>query len=112
MVEYSFSLDSVFGALSDPTRRDILSRVSSQQLTISQIAERYNLGFAAVSKHLMVLERAGLVIKHRVGRRQFVRAKSDALQEANEYLEQYKELWEARLDSLEQYLNESSENDR
>lgn len=112
MVEYTFSLDTVFGALSDPTRRDILHRVSSKQLTISQIAERYNLGFAAISKHLMVLERAGLVIKHRVGRRQFVRARADALQEATDYLDQYREIWEARLDSLEHYLNESDGDDR
>jgi DNA-binding transcriptional ArsR family regulator len=107
MVEYTVTLDNIFGALADPTRRDILGRISSQQLTISQIAERYNLGFAAISKHLMVLEKAGLVIKHRVGRHQFVRARADALQEANDYIEQYKELWEARLESLEQYLNES-----
>ncbi|HET6863743.1 MAG TPA: metalloregulator ArsR/SmtB family transcription factor [Candidatus Saccharimonadales bacterium] len=112
MVEYTYSLDSVFGALADPTRRDILSRVSSRQLTISQIAGRYNLGFAAISKHLMVLEKAGLIIKHRVGRRQFVRARADTLQEASDYLDQYKEAWEARLDSLEQYLNESDNNDR
>lgn len=112
MVEYTYSLDSVFGALADPTRRDILSRVSSRQLSISQIAERYNLGFAAISKHLMVLEKAGLVIKYRVGRHQLVRARADALQEASDYLEQYKETWEARLDSLEQFLNEGSDNER
>lgn len=106
MVEYTISLDSVFGALSDPTRRDILQRVSAQQLTISQIAERYNLSFAAVSKHLMVLEKAKLIAKRRVGRQQYVRAQVQALKEADDYLEWYRRMWEERLDSLDQYLNE------
>ena len=113
MVEYTVSLDSVFGALADPTRRDILRRVSSRQLTISQLAEHYNLSFAAVSKHLMVLEKAKLIIKHRVGRKQYVRAQGPALQEANDYLEQFRQVWQDRLDALEIYLNESDEpNDR
>jgi DNA-binding transcriptional ArsR family regulator len=109
MVEYTVSLDNVFNALADPTRRDILRRVSSQQLTISQIAQRYNLSFAAVSKHLMVLEKAKLIIKQRVGRKRYVRAQAPALKEANDYLEWYKQLWSDRLDGLEIYLNESEE---
>ena len=109
MVEYTSSLDSVFGALADPTRRDMLRRVSSQQLTISQLAERYNLTFAAVSKHLMVLEKAKLIIKNRVGRKHYVRAAPGGLQDADEYLEFYRRQWEGRLDSLENYLNEGTD---
>jgi len=109
MVEYAVSLNNVFGALSDPTRRDMLMRVSSQQLTVGQLAIRYDLTFAAVSKHLKVLEKAKLIVKQKVGRRQFVRAQTDALKEADEYLEQFKQLWETRLDALEIYLNESKE---
>jgi len=109
MVEYAVSLDSIFGALADPTRRDILRRVSSQQLTVSQIAESYNLSFAAVSKHLMVLQKAKLILKHRVGRRQFVRAQPQALKDAEEYLEWYRQFWNQRFDALEIYLKEDQD---
>jgi DNA-binding transcriptional ArsR family regulator len=60
MVEYTPSLDSIFGSLADPTRRDILQRVAGRELTVSQIAEPYDLSLAAVSKHLKILERAKL----------------------------------------------------
>lgn len=121
MVEYGFpsslsfdpvldsSLDSVFGALADPTRRDILQRVSAQQLTVGQLAARYNLTFAAVSKHLKVLEKARLIAKHKVGRKHYIRAQAAALKEANDYLEEYKQMWSDRLDALEIYLNESED---
>lgn len=105
MVEYTLELDNVFGALADPTRRDILRRVSTNQLSISQIAEPYNLGFAAVSKHLMILERAKLVIKHKVGRRRYVRAYSAGLKDAAKYLEWYQQFTNAKFDSLDNYLN-------
>ena len=109
MVEYAISLDDTFSALADPTRRDILRRVSSRQLTIGQIAEHYSLTFAAVSKHLMVLEKARLIVKRRVGRKQFVRAQTTALKEAEEYLEWYRQFWTERLDALEIYLKETEE---
>ncbi|HET9721556.1 MAG TPA: metalloregulator ArsR/SmtB family transcription factor [Candidatus Saccharimonadales bacterium] len=102
-------LDSIFGALADPTRRDILRRVARNQLSISQIAQDYNLTFAAVSKHLIVLEKAKLIIKNKVGRRQFVRAYPAGLKDADDYLEFYRQIWENRLDSLGQYLNEDKE---
>lgn len=108
MVEYTSSLDSVFGALSDPTRRDMLRRVSFQQLTVSQLAEKYNLSFAAVSKHLMVLEKAKLIIKRRVGRKQYIQAHTQGLKDADEYFEWYRQTWQDRLDNLEDYLNEGS----
>src|SRR5438270_4252782 len=99
-------LDSIFGALSDPTRRDILRRVVDNQLSIGQIAKDYNLTFAAVSKHLMVLEKAKLIIKRRVGRRQFVRAYPTGLKEADDYLEEYRQLWENRFEKLDALLKE------
>ena len=102
------SLDSVFGALADPTRRDILRRVAGNQLSISQIAKEYNLTFAAVSKHLMVLEKAKLIIKRRVGRRQFVRAHPTGLKDAAEYLDWYKSFMGAQYESLEIYLSNPS----
>lgn len=97
-------LDTIFGALADPTRRDILRRVSTHQLTISQLAERYNLTFAAVSKHLMVLEKAKLIIKRKIGRKQYVQASPAGLKDADEYLEFYRRQWQDRLDSLGDYL--------
>lgn len=109
MVEYTLQLDSIFASLADPTRRDILSRVSRQTLSISEIALPYNLTFAAISKHLQVLERAKLVIKTRKGKEQLVSIAPDTLKQADDYLKFYSQLWEKRLDSLEEYLKETKE---
>ena len=106
MVEYTLSLDSVFASLSDATRRDILRRVASQELSIGEIAKPYDLSFAAVSKHLKVLERAKLIIKRRRGKEQMVRISPEALVSAEQYLEQYKKLWETRFDKLETLLEQ------
>jgi DNA-binding transcriptional ArsR family regulator len=106
MVEYSLSLDSTFGALSDPTRRDILRRVSDDELSVGQLARFYDLTFAAVSKHLKVLEKARLIIKRRNGKEQLVSLAPQALAEAVEYIEWYKQFMESRLDALEIYLKE------
>lgn len=105
MVEYTLSLDSAFGALADQTRRDILSRVARQELTVGEIAEPYKLTFAAVSKHLKVLERARLIVKHRQGKQQVVQAVPQALVDIDAYLQQYRLLWETRLDALDKYLS-------
>src|SRR4051812_21137196 len=107
MVEYAFSLDNVFNALSDPTRRDILARVARDELSVGQIADHYSLTFAAVSKHLKVMEKAKLIIKRRRGKQQLVMLSPLALKSADDYLEYYRKLWETRLDSLDQYLSES-----
>jgi DNA-binding transcriptional ArsR family regulator len=104
MVEYTFQLDSLFGSLADPTRRDILERVAKAELTVSEIALPYDMSLAAVSKHLKVLERARLIIKRRRGKELLVSMNAQALEDAERYLEQYKQLWEKRLDSLDQYL--------
>lgn len=109
MVECSFSLDTTFGALSDPTRRDILQRVANTELSVSELASFYSLTFAAVSKHLKVLERAQLVIKRKRGKQQMVSLAPAGIADAAEYLEWYRSLWETRLDSLEQYLIDNKE---
>jgi len=108
MVEYAFSLDSTFGALADPTRRDILRRVSSAELSISQIARNYNLTFAAVSKHLKVLEKARLITKRKQGKEQLVSLAPQAFADATQYLEWYRQFWEQRLDALDSYLKSSN----
>ena len=104
MVEQSYKLDLVFGSLSDPTRRDILKRVARREMSVSEIATRYQLTFAAVAKHLTVLERASLVKKTRRGKTQMVTLSPPALASANAYLENYRDLWEKRLDSLDSFL--------
>jgi DNA-binding transcriptional ArsR family regulator len=105
MVEYTLSLDSIFGSLSDPTRRDILRRVSGNTMSVGEIAKPYDLTFAAVSKHLKVLERAKLIIKRRQGKEQIVSLAPQALADASEYLDWYRQFMEVRYDSLEVYLN-------
>jgi DNA-binding transcriptional ArsR family regulator len=106
MVEYSLSLDSIFSSLADPTRRDILKRLITQELTISEIAQPYNLTFAAISKHLKVLERAELIIKKRRGKEQMVSVAPLALKDAADYLESYRLLWDERFQSLDKLLKE------
>jgi DNA-binding transcriptional ArsR family regulator len=109
MVEYTLSLDNIFSSLSDPTRRDILRRVARQEMSIGEIARYYDLTFAAVSKHLKVLERAKLIIKQRRGKEQMVTVVPQALKDADEYLEQYRRLWEERFDRLDALLNNNLE---
>ena len=102
MVEYK--LNEVFSSLADPTRRDILNRISKKELSVSEIAAPYDQTLAAISKHLKVLEKAKLVTKRRNGKQQFVSLSPPALKEASRYLEHYTKLWEVRLDRLEDYL--------
>jgi DNA-binding transcriptional ArsR family regulator len=104
MVEHTLRLNSIFGSLADPTRRDILRRVAKKELSVSEIATSYNLTFAAVSKHIGVLEKAKLVSKHRDGKQQVVRLSPTALKDASVYLRRYQVLWEERLDRLEAFL--------
>jgi DNA-binding transcriptional ArsR family regulator len=106
MVEYTLNLDEVFGSLADATRRDILERVSVQELSVGQIAQPYDLSLAAVSKHLKILERARLVRKRRQGKQQLVQASPLAFKDAEQYLQQYGQRLERQLDALENYLME------
>lgn len=105
MVELSLNpLDAIFGSLADPTRRDILKRVAKKEMSISAIAKHYKLTFAAISKHLKVLEHAKLIIKRRKGKEQIVQLSPAAIQDAADYLKEYEKLWNNRLDALERYL--------
>lgn len=116
MVEQVYNLDTIFGSLSDPTRRDIISRISARSMSVSEVAKNYKFSLAGVAKHLEVLERAGLVRKARRGKEQIVSIDPNALAAANDYLEMYRQLWEQRLDSLDAYLKtinkEGEGNDR
>lgn len=106
MVEHILNLDSIFGSLADPTRRDILLRVANRELSVSEIAEPYGVTLAAISKHLKILQEAKLIIKRRQGKQQFVQASPVAFKDAAEYLKQYETLWNDRFDGLEEYLKE------
>jgi len=103
MVEYK-ELDNIFHSLADPTRRDILRRLRPHDQSVGELAEHYDLTFAAISKHIKVLEHANLVHKRKQGREQRVRLSPDALRQADRYLNEYRKAWEERLDRLETHL--------
>lgn len=92
-------IDRVFRALADPTRRDILRRTAGPGLSISALAGRFPMSFAAVQKHVAILERAGLVTKEIQGRERLVRSSPDAIQHARDLLEQLEGVWRARTDA-------------
>ena len=105
MVEYSSDgLDLVFSAVSDPTRRAILQALSEKPATISEIARPFSVSLNAVSKHVMVLERAGLVRREVHGREHLCRLQPHPLEDATAWLEHYRQFWEVRLDALELYV--------
>jgi DNA-binding transcriptional ArsR family regulator len=106
MVEYTLHLDGIFHSLADPIRRDILRRVAERNLSIGELVEKYEVSFAAISKHINVLEQAKLVRRRKEGRRQFVVLQPATLKEADAYLEQYRRMWESRYDKLEKLLEE------
>lgn len=94
----------VFAALADPTRRDIVARVLRQEASVSALAQRYAMSFAAVQRHVAVLEQAGLVSKQRHGRERLVRGDLDAIRAAAGLLEQYEDIWRGRIGRLEDLL--------
>ena len=104
MVEHILQLDLIFASRSDPTRRDILARVSRVELSVGELVENYDISCAAISKHLKIMEKAKLVVKRKQGRKQMVSLAPDALQSADEYLEQYRQMWQIRYSKLDDLL--------
>ncbi len=98
------AVDDVFHALADATRRDILRRSVRGQLSVSRLADAYPMSFAAVQKHVAVLERAGLVTKERRGREQLVRTDPDAVARARQALDQLETAWRRRVDQMSRLL--------
>ena len=96
----------MFAALADRTRRDIVARVMHQQASVSALAERYAMSFAAVQKHVAVLERAGLVHKQVRGRERIVTGDLRTIRAAARLLDHYEEIWRGRLGRLEDLLSE------
>ena len=105
------TLDRTFAALADPTRRAILARLARGEATVSELAEPFPMSQPAVSKHLRVLERAGLIARGRRAQWRPAELKAEPLREAADWLEGYRQLWEGRLDRLDAYLREMQGND-
>src|SRR3954447_2698505 len=99
-------LSETFAALADPTRRAILARLALGETTVSELAEPFAMSMPAVSKHLKVLERAGLIARSREAQWRPCRIEVNALKPVDDWLENYRRLWEERFDRLEVYLRE------
>ncbi|HVX54232.1 metalloregulator ArsR/SmtB family transcription factor [Nocardioides sp.] len=99
-------VDRIFRALADATRRDILRRTLSGEASVSQLAAAYDMSFAAVQKHVAVLEGAGLVTKHPQGRERVVLGNPDRIEQAKKLLDRYEQIWRARIDRLDALLSE------
>ena len=106
-VQVSLDHDRIFGALGDATRRDIVRRAIAGQEGVAELASHYPMSFAAVQKHIAVLERAGLVSKHRSGRRKVVRTNLTGLRVARRLLDRYEELWRGRVERMTQLIDDS-----
>ena len=106
MVERLLNLNSVFHSLSDPVRRNILERVSRGEHSVGELVIHYEISFAAISKHLKVLEKASLIRKRKEGKKQMITLSPRALHSAEEYLEQYRQIWQIRHDKLAALLKE------
>jgi DNA-binding transcriptional ArsR family regulator len=92
--------DRMFGALADATRRDIVRRAVDADEGVAELASHYSMSFAAVQKHVAILERAGLITKERSGRRKIVRTNPETLRVARRLLDRYEQLWRARIDRM------------
>ena len=106
-----FHADHVFAALADATRRDIVLRALTGDEGVAELAGHYPMSFAAVQKHVAVLERAGLVTKERTGRRKVVRTNVEGLRRARSLLDQYEALWRGRIERMTDLIISSEETD-
>ena len=109
MVIHNDQLDQIFGALSDATRRGMLAQLSKGETNITTLAEPYNISQPAISKHLRVLERAGLIKRTRRGRDHIIRANPGPAKQARDWISYYAQFWEEQFDAVEQYLEQSGE---
>lgn len=108
MVKYSTILDDTFSALSDPTRRAILSKLAKGEAPIMEIALPFKMSLPAVSKHIRALEKAGLVVRRKRGREYYCRLNAKPLHDAAKWLVFYQKFWDAKLDSLTNFLEQDT----
>jgi DNA-binding transcriptional ArsR family regulator len=107
----AIEIDRLFSALADATRRDIVRRAIAGDEGVAELAEHYPMSFAAVQKHVAILERAGLVTKQRIGRRKIVRTELEALRSAQRLLDDYEAMWRARIDRMVDLVAQNKEAD-
>ena len=105
-------LSVTFAALADPTRRAILARLASGEASVSELAAPFEMSLPAVSKHLKVLERAGLITRGRAAQWRPCRLEAAPLKDASDWLEEYRSFWEESFDGLEDYLRELQEKEK
>ncbi|HTS14858.1 MAG TPA: hypothetical protein VMH24_04265 [Candidatus Sulfotelmatobacter sp.] len=108
-MEHTFNADRVFAALADATRRDIVLRAVTGTEGVAELAGHYPMSFAAVQKHVAVLERAGLVTKARTGRRKVVRTDVEGLRLARGLLDEYEALWRGRVERMTSLITHPEE---
>jgi DNA-binding transcriptional ArsR family regulator len=96
----------VFQAIADPTRRAIINMVSQQSLNLNAVAENFDVSRPAISKHIKILTECGLIVIKQQGRERFCEAKLNKLNEVSDWVEQYRQFWNNKLDSLEKYLGD------
>lgn len=103
----------VFQAIADPVRRDIIGLLATESLSINSIADNFSISRPAISKHLKILEQCGVVAIRQEGRLRYCDIQPDRLSQVSDWIEQYRSLWETKLDSFESYLNtlQSTDND-
>jgi|ERR687895_113738 DNA-binding transcriptional ArsR family regulator len=106
MTKTAERLDRTFGALADPTRRGILARLAKGEATVTELAEPFDISLPAVSKHLKVLERAGLIARGRERQWRPARLEAGPLREVADWTERYRRFWEESYDRLDEYLEE------
>lgn len=106
-VQIALDHDRIFGALGDATRRDIVRRAIDGTEGVAELAAHYPMSFAAVQKHVAILERAGLVSKHRIGRRKVVSTNLEGLRVARRLLDRYEELWRQRVERMDELIRDS-----
>jgi DNA-binding transcriptional ArsR family regulator len=105
-------ISTTFAALADPTRRSILARLAGGEASVTELAEPFEISLPAVSKHLKVLERAGLIARSRDAQWRPCRLEAGPLKEADDWLERYRRHWEESFDRLDKYLQELQEKER
>ena len=106
MVEQNIQLDAVFGALADPTRRGMLAALRTGEQSVSELAEPFDMSLAGAAKHVQVLEKSGLIRRRKDGRTWFCSINEDAFVAAHQWMQQYAEFWNSKLDALTKLLEQ------
>lgn len=105
-------LSRIFAALADPTRREILVRLADGEAAVTELAAPFEMSLPAVSKHLKVLEKAGLITRGREAQWRPCRLEAEPLREANDWLEKYRQFWDDRFDRLDDYLRDLQQKEK